>query len=106
MIREEHECLATWHEINQFRAESLPELPAEWQSRWNCLARQFSAINEGEPNFDSSSYDGMLNELEELQLTAKQAAQNTHAMPQKIPTNNNTGALSRLYSRQYSETRR
>lgn len=81
MIREEHECLATWHEINQFRAGSLPELPAEWQSRWNCLARQFSCIDAGEPNFDSTSYDGILNELEELQSTAIQAARNTHVIP-------------------------
>ncbi|XZE17818.1 hypothetical protein SH449x_003098 [Pirellulaceae bacterium SH449] len=83
MIREEHECLATWHEISQFRSESLPELPVEWQSRWNCLARQFSSIYEGEPNFDSTSYDGILNELEELQAAAKQVVLNNQATPQR-----------------------
>lgn len=72
MIREEHECLATWHEINQFRAESLPELPAEWQSRWNCLARQFSPIQGNETSSDVTCFDGLVDELGQLQAMMQQ----------------------------------
>lgn len=82
MIREEYECLAAWHEINQFASNSLPNLAEEWQSRWNCLARQFSP-ERGELNSEDIAFDGLLGELSDLQDTLQQYLSEQNATPQK-----------------------
>jgi hypothetical protein len=82
MIREEHECLAAWQEINQLAPGSIPRLPEEWQPRWNCLARQFSP-ERGELNPDEIVFDGILGELSDLRDVVQQCLTANDATPPK-----------------------
>ncbi|MCU0718743.1 MAG: hypothetical protein MUC83_03495 [Pirellula sp.] len=71
MIREEHECLAAWQDVKQLVPGSIPDLPEEWQARWNCLARQFSPLG-GEQNPDEVAFEGILGELNDIQNSLQQ----------------------------------
>lgn len=82
MIREEHECLATWLDILQFAPASIPSLPEEWQTRWNCLARQFSPIG-GEPANEDLACDSILSELTDIQGSLHETIASGNVMPQK-----------------------
>ena len=82
MIREEHECLAAWQDIKQLVPGSIPALPEEWQSRWNCLARQFSPLG-GELSPDELAFEGILGELNDIQDSLKQCLVPGDATPQR-----------------------
>jgi hypothetical protein len=82
MIREEHECLAAWHDIQLFAPGSIPSLPEEWQSRWNCLARQFSPLG-GELASEDLVFEGILGELEDIQGSLHQYLASGNITPPK-----------------------
>lgn len=82
MIREEHECLSAWHDIQQYTRGSIPALPTEWQARWNCLARQFSPL-EGELASEDFVCEGILGELSEIQNSLNHSLASSNAMPPK-----------------------
>lgn len=71
MIREEHECLGAWQDIMQLAPGSIPSLPEAWQSRWNCLARQFSPLG-GELNPNDLAFEGILGDLNDIQDSLQQ----------------------------------
>ncbi|MFN7875814.1 MAG: hypothetical protein ACK5PB_10885 [Pirellula sp.] len=82
MIREEHECLSAWHDIQHYTPGSIPNLPTEWQARWNCLARQFSPL-EGELASEDFVFEGILGELSEIKSSLQQSLASDNATPPK-----------------------
>ena len=82
MIREEYECLSAWDEMRRDFPNSILPLPSEWQSRWNCLGRQFSP-GGGELNANDIVFDDVLSEINDLQTFLTDAMQRGNTTPQR-----------------------